>query len=109
MRLAPTNNANADMRAESPSSSVKQAQAYNSISGMMSLPLAFLFMMDQIKGLQYSPIFGQGLAFLKILQGEPWDRKALAGAQAITLLLALIMLKIVIKRFQNEKIILTNV
>lgn len=91
------------------SNSVKQAQAYNSISGMMSLPLAFLFVMDQIKGLQYSPIFGQGLAFLKILQGEEWDPMALAGAQGITLLLALAMLLIVIQRFQNEKIILTKV
>ncbi|MES2746397.1 MAG: ABC transporter permease [Bdellovibrionota bacterium] len=89
--------------------SVKQAQAYNSISGMISLPLSFLFFLDQMKGIAYTPIFGQGLAYRKVLQGEDWDHLAFISAQAITVAITLVLLGLTLKRFQSEKIILTKV
>ncbi len=90
------------------SGSVKQAQAYNSLSGMLGIPLTFLTLLEQIEGLHFAPIFGQGLAFRKMLQGEEWSMSAFASAQAATLALALVMLVFVIRRFESEKIVLNK-
>lgn len=88
--------------------SVKQAQAYSSISVFLSMPLSFLMFLEQIKPLHYSPIFGQGLAYRKILQGENWDKVPLIVAESSAIALTLIMLFFVIQRFKNEKIILAR-
>jgi sodium transport system permease protein len=88
--------------------SVKQAQAYNSISGMVSLPLSFLFLLEQMKGIAYTPIFGQGLAYRKILQGEDWDKMAFATAQGITIALTLGLVLVTLRRFRSERILLTK-
>ncbi|RZA12251.1 MAG: ABC transporter permease, partial [Proteobacteria bacterium] len=66
-------------------SSVKQAQAFNGISGILSLPLSFLLFVEQVKQLAWVPIFGQGLAYRSLLHGEDFDWQALLVTEAITL------------------------
>jgi len=87
------------------STSVKQAQAFNGVSSLLSLPLSFLMFVDDIKALNWAPIFGQGLAFRRILHGEEFDLAALLGAEALTLTLAVLMGGFVIRRFNEEKMI----
>lgn len=87
------------------SQSVKQAQAFNGVSGLLSLPLSFLLFVEDVKALTYVPIFGQGLAFRSILHGEEFNAQALLVTEVSTIALGAIMLGLVLRRFNREKII----
>ncbi|MBC7659100.1 MAG: ABC transporter permease [Chitinophagaceae bacterium] len=87
------------------SQSVKQAQAFNGISGILSLPLSFLIFVEQIKPLVWVPIFGQGLAFRSLLHGEDFEWLPLLVSEASTLALGALMLGLILHRFHQEKMV----
>ncbi|MBC7533189.1 MAG: ABC transporter permease [Oligoflexus sp.] len=87
------------------SASVKHAQTFNSIFGFMLLPLSLLSLVEEVKGLAYLPVFGQGLAFRSLLKAEEIDWRGLMVTEGTTILLTAIIIAFVLRRFNQEKII----
>lgn len=91
--------------AGSMATSVKHAQTFTSIFGLMILPLTLLSFLEDIKGLAFFPVTGQGLAFRSLLKGEGLDWRALMTAEGVTFLFTVIIIACFLRRFNHEKII----